>query len=609
MSELKTFVLDYLEHTGGIIEPAAFGIHEILLPEPVAEKWQTAAYQKITFDDGQKDSSVTHLGYNHPFVDQIVTEAHDQPASTRLYINRLRLEKGGLDEIAAQNWSVLNGRVVPQKRAVVARVKCSYIRFNFKAAILTDEKQEHLVSVLMDAHSGRVVQEADKIELLATAVKPDEVLSTLSDAPVRWQPPDGPQLKHPLDQQTLEALLNRARTAVLAEMTQDLTKLQKRVDRFRQLDEARLIEYYDELKKDLEYRLRGATPERRTGLNDKLQAVETERSHKLADVAVRYQVQVNLTLLNVMVIQQSKLIMPVNIENRSTTVKTHAVWDPLLHELELLVCDVCGRSGRRIYLCHNGHLAHENCLAPECVDCKRVFCRDCQKEIGQCSVCHKPLCRHSRIACSECGRGTCQAHTGMCHAADGKPLDLTKKAAPKPEPEPPPQTKPAAQKPLLKARPKPKPKPTPKKQPVTVRPQMPTGVPKPRNMEVIITPDEIGAYVLASREREIALRTWKLDVEEGGIIRHCRCEKGDKCEATSVILRPFDSHYIEKQLLDEITAFRQEYGLPVKKLSYYQAFSLSGVSTPISRFTLAGTWKDQSSILSAQLNFYRLYRS
>jgi hypothetical protein len=36
----------------------------------------------------------------------------------------------------------------------MARVRSIYVRFNFKAAILSDEKQERLVSVLMDAYTG-----------------------------------------------------------------------------------------------------------------------------------------------------------------------------------------------------------------------------------------------------------------------------------------------------------------------------------------------------------------------------------------------------------------------------------------------------------------------
>jgi hypothetical protein len=42
-------------------------------------------------------------------------------------------------------------------------------------------------------------------------------------------------------------------------MQADLTTLQKRVTRFRQLDEARLADYYDTLENDLQGRLRSAS--------------------------------------------------------------------------------------------------------------------------------------------------------------------------------------------------------------------------------------------------------------------------------------------------------------------------------------------------------------
>jgi hypothetical protein len=108
-------------------------------------------------------------------------------------------------------------RPASKTRSTVSRVRSFYVRFNFKAAILSDDKQERLVSVLMDAHTGSRVVDTDLIESRATAVTPDDVLTSLPDAPMRWQPKDGTQLKAPLDETTLSALLERAKTAVLQE--------------------------------------------------------------------------------------------------------------------------------------------------------------------------------------------------------------------------------------------------------------------------------------------------------------------------------------------------------------------------------------------------------
>ena len=445
MSELEQFVLGYLQEIGSIVEPPAYGVYEVLLPEAAAARWRTSAYLRLAFQETGREN-VTLLGYNHPLVEQMVQEVYGHAAASHVYVNGLRLDKTGVDDLALRHWVILNARAQPQLRKTVARVRGTYIRFNFKAAILSDEKQERLVSVLMDAHTGSHVPDMERIELRATAVTADDTLASLPDAPMRWQSPDGAVLKSPLAENTLAALLPRVQDVILQQMKTDLDVLQKRVSRFRQLDEARLTDYYDSLERDLRTRLLNASPERRPGLQDKLTAVQTEREHKLTDLAERYQVRINLTLLNVLVIQQPKLIQAMQIANRSTQTAVYAVWDPLLNRLEPLYCQVCGKAGQRLYLCHNGHLAHEDCLAPACIDCKRVFCRNCAGDVGVCDVCGEPLCRHSQVQCPQCKRHTCQAHLGMCHAQDGQPVDLTAQAAPPPTPAPPPPppTPPAA---------------------------------------------------------------------------------------------------------------------------------------------------------------------
>jgi hypothetical protein len=604
MSELETFVLDYLEEAGSLVEPPAYRIYEVILPEAVAERWDMPAYLQLAFTDTEREETI-RLGYNHPLVEKMVREAHNRFASTCLSINNLRLDKKGIDEMAIKNWAILNARAQPQKRSTVSRVRSFYVRFNFKAAILSDDKQERLVSVLMDVHSGSPVIDADLIESRATAVYADDALTALPDAPLRWQPKDGTQLKAPLDETTLSALLERAKTAVLQEMRADLNSLQKRVTRFRQLDEARLADYYDTLEKDLQTRLKSASDERRPGLQDKLTAVQTERTHKLADLAERYQVRINLTLLNLLVIQQPKLIQAVGIANRSTRISTYAVWDPLHHQLESLQCQVCDRPAQRLYLCHNGHLAHEECLAPACIDCKRVFCQDCAHELGSCDVCHQPLCRHSQLTCPDCGRHTCHEHRGLCHANDGRPVDLTTQSPPKPEPDPPPQPqpKPPASRTPGRAKPpppKPKPKPKPKPTPLIRR------GPKAVRLEVVLDTTVVVAYMLGKRERQLAMRIWELNPEEGGILRNCQCEKGSNCEADGIILRPFPLPYIEKQIRDELTAFANEYGLSPEKIHYHRLTHPNQPPQPIGRFMLFGLWKNEPVLDAARVAFDRL---
>ncbi len=605
MSDLEQFVLDYVQEAGGLVEPPAYGVYEALLPEPVARRWRIPAYLQLTFAETERGDAF-HLGYNHPLVEQMVQEAHGRTASARLYINDLRLDKSGIDDLAVKSWVILNGRAQLQKRATSSRVCHTYIRFNFKAAILSDEKQERLVSVLMDAHTGSRVANAGLIESRATAVAPDVTLASLPAAPLRWQrQKDGPPLKAPLAETTLQALLEQAQTAILQEMQADLAALQKRVSRFHLLDEARLTDYYNSLEKDLRARLQTASADRQPGLQDKLTAVQTERRHKLADLAERYQVQINLTLLNLLVIQQPKIIQPVEIANRSTRISVYAVYDPLLRQLEPLHCQVCGQPGHRLYLCHNGHLAHEECLAPACIDCKRVFCGDCAHEVDECAVCRQPLCRHSQMICPTCGRHTCQAHRELCHANDGRPVALTVPTVAAPA-APPPVAKTPAPAPAAPKGKTPPAKTKPKVIPAPPKPQLPKGTPKPVRMEVILHHNAVAAYLLGKRDREIATRVWELVPEEGGILRNCTCEKGAACRADGMILRPFEVRFIEKQMKDELAAFAAEYYLPLSKIHYNRLSSLNGQPYGVGRFELFGLWKNEEALAEARAAFARL---
>ena len=607
MSTLQSFVLEYFQHVGGLVEPDTAGVHEVVLPDEVAQQWHVPTYQKVAFDE-VAEAHVTRLGFNHPLVEELIASSRLHAASTCVYINDLRLAKTHLADVARDTWGLPNSRVVEQRNATIARVRGTYILFNFKAALVSDEKHEQLVSVVMDANAGHAAVEPHRIVQATNAYEPDATLKTLSHAPMRWGDTAGMAQTGPLASATLHSLLPRAQTAVLRELADPLQSLQQRTQRFRQLDEARLQEYYDEIARDLQQRLATAQPERRISLEDKLTAVAAERTAKLADVAERYQVRLDLTLLNLMVIVQPKLVLPINLANRTTTVQTYAVWDPLLHRLEPLVCRVCGESSPRTFLCHHGHLAHPECLAPSCVDCKRAFCLQCADAVGSCAVCQQPLCRYSRLECKHCSRATCQAHTGLCHAKAGEPAALgvpepapVAPAAPSPSPPPPPAVEPA-------------PKPTAAKPPGRATPQraaqprvrspLPLGIPKPQRIEVIIErePAVVVAYVLASRDRQVATRMWELHAD--GIAVSCQCEKGRGCHENNTVLEPAQVADIDQQVLFAIGKLSWEYGISVEKLRINRR--VAGRLAPQQRFVLQGDWKDEAILNRARAGFRRL---
>ena len=596
MSELTDFVLNALRQAGGLVDPPAFDRYDVLLPDEVARRWQVPVYQRLAFAEApQADNDrepVTAIGYGHPLLETLVEEIRAEPACMQVFINSLRTDKRGLFSLACQALAFPNARLseAPRQGEVVA--VCHYARFNFKAALITDEKWEQLVSVVMDVQAGFAVPELARLEQLVQ-LEDEPAPGRHLPAPVRWLPGQAP-----LSRLVLDTLLERAIDAALRELAAPLGALRRRAARYLELDRARLREYYDDISRDLKRRLDHLPQDqaqRQASLEDKLAAAQAEREAKLADVEAKYRPRVELELINLQFIHQPKVLLPVHIGTRTTTVERTVVWDPLLHRIEPLACDVCGRSATRLMLCSGGHLAHEHCLLPEqCVDCKRVYCRLCTSQMSHCVVCERPVCVPSLNRCAECGRATCREHVGLCHASAGLP------ARPVPEPL---EDKafaqvavlPQAAQPEVKEQPaSPKDKAKTRQAAQLARPirRAPAKI-TPSKIEVYVEPGEpvVNAFVLTKGAKQLAVRSWKLTDE--AIEVSCLCELGYACPVDGRTLEPADPAGIEAQIKEQIEHLRQDYSIPTRRVLYY-AF-VRGVSQQVQRLTLSGEWKTRQS--------------
>jgi len=383
--------------------------------------------------------------------------------------------------------------------------------------------------------------------------------------------------------------------AALDELAVPLETLRRRAARYLELDRARLTEYYDDIARDLQRRIERASDDaRRASLEDKLAAAQAEREAKLADVEAKYRLRVELELINLQVITQPKRLLPVRIENRTARVERTVVWDPLLHRIEPLVCDVCGRAATRLTLCTGGHLAHAECLlAEQCVDCKRVYCCLCADQMSRCVVCDRPVCVHSLNRCRICGRATCREHVGLCHATDGQPARLPPPEPPKSAPPPPP---------VEKVEEKPAPPPTPPRakkarRKTTARTarrahrpvKKPPRAPVPYKIEVYVEPDApvVNGFVLTKGRKQIAVRSWELT--DDGLLVTCQCEKWYRCPADGTMLEPADVSGIEAQIEEQIEALRREYGIPTRRV--FRHIIVHGAPRQVPRLVLRGEWK------------------
>jgi hypothetical protein len=326
--------------------------------------------------------------------------------------------------------------------------------------------------------------------------------------------------------------------------------------------------------------------------------LERERRTKTEDVRARYGLRVELELVNTLLITQPKVTIPVSISNRTATIRRTVVWDPLMHRLEPLVCDVCGLPGDGLHLCTGGHLAHVACLAPQCVDCRRVYCQLCASQINTCVVCQQPVCRQSLITCSTCGRGACREHQGLCHAADGQPAVLTVTPARAPEKAP---EKPAAAAPAkpAAATPRGKPKAPPVGQaPAKAMPVAPTVTAVRIDIQVYEDKPLIVAFVMRSTRRVLATRV--IELKSNGVNVACQCEK-PSCPADGYTHRPAPVAYIAEQVGEFLEELRQEYLVPGKKVHYLYMHDRTVQERP--KLVLPPVWRDPERLAEATRGF------
>jgi len=618
MSQLSDFVLNFCREVGGIVEPPAYGVSAVLLPDEVARRLQIEPYQHLAFDDtpATEDSQPgqpTLLYYGHPLVERMLEDVRRRPASVRMAVTGLRLEKRGLAEAARQALACPNGHLAAAPHAEETPALGHYVRFNFKASLVTDEKHEQLTSVLMHVQGGYAVLEQtapEEVAVLQPELPPDA--AHLPVVPLAWLPGrrderDGPPLLpagsgDPLSEAVMAGLLERAQTAACVDLAAPLETLGHRAARHLELDRARLEQYYADLQHDLERRVARADEERRAGLLGKLHALQLERQNKLLDVEAKYALRLTLELINASVIVQPKIVLPMCLENRSVTVTRWAAWDPLLHRIEPWVCDACGLPSYRLYLCSGGHLAHKECLAPQCVDCKRIYCQLCSQEMQTCAVCQRPVCVHSLNRCDTCGRGTCREHRGLCHADNGQPARLTPAVA-EPAPAPaavPPSPEPAKPEKRQKA---PKAAAAPKVgAAAALRRKASRQQAVGQRIEVYAEASlpVIRAWVFGAK-RELAVRSWELMAE--GIHIQCECEKGIDCGRTGLLMRPAPPDRIEVQMQAEIDLLRQEYQVPAKRVSFF--YVVNDMARPEHRLLLRGHWKEGTWLSLARQGFER----
>ena len=425
LSGLRRLTVDILRALGAEVDEVSGELVDVLVPEKEQAQLDGVGFLRLAFDPevAASDPDAQYVSVGSPLAGRIVSLGQQLGYATRWYVKGLRWSRRQAIDLNRWQVKLTNARFLPSSGVELA-FACHHVLFSFKVAYISDEKREELHTVVVDANSGQMAPLLQQIwEGLPDSLDDEyRFPESLRPAGASWPAPvclavqpesqlaDMDQLP---EAEALAGLYHRAAELLQSQIAGTLGAYQGRAARRLEMECLRIEAFYDDSEVELRKRLdRAESEERRYSIGLKLEANRLDRAHKLADIAAKHQFRVVVTPLSAAFITQSKVRTHVRIENRYASAELSVVLNPLTGQLEPPTCQSCREAATSIHLCANGHAVCDGCVRL-CAFCRREYCRDCG--VGSCAVCRRPICAHSQVICSTCGRITCHEDRNRCH--------------------------------------------------------------------------------------------------------------------------------------------------------------------------------------------------
>ncbi len=342
---IEAFVLAAVEHLGGAAERRADGLYTILWEAEERTRLETRqlAFHPDALEDDADAEMVTH---GSPTLDGILHRvgAHGHVAEAFLLLPGGTLR--GIQERLVRAYRFHDASWTPGEGRpwwVPAGV------FLFRARFLSDSREEELVEVALNLTDGRLLRRLDEaIERHGLAPEPWEAWPVTAELPVEatWAAASGE-----LERRLLASLGRRRR------------ELEGRLRR----ETARAGGYYDEIVGELQEQVTLLLPgdPKRAALELKMRAASVEREGRLAELAAKYRLEVEVALLSVLRLHLPRLIVSGTLAGKRHTVDLPLVWDPVEQAGEPVRCRRCATFTYEVGLARSGAPACPACLAAE----------------------------------------------------------------------------------------------------------------------------------------------------------------------------------------------------------------------------------------------------
>jgi hypothetical protein len=341
-SPLESFLRDYVETVGGVWDEIEPQVYDLLLPAGTAGE---PGMLRVAFDP---EALPEHPGaqlasFGTPLVDRLLDDAARRGRFAQFYVVGLNLAPHDLPGRARRALTLTAGLRLHVER--VRPLHFTQAVYFFQAAFLSDEREQEILPVGLDLHYGR--QNRHLEQLLDPARLTDRPAEPLAEA----------------RRLSLAAGYPIAREQVVRSVAPLANVRARELDERLGKQEARMSRYYADLREELEGQARRGRskdedPER---LAARRAALDREEQLRVAELRQKNTLRVELRLLNLVAVQQPKLLLTTRVTSEKAAAPLELVWDPLVEALEAPPCPSCGVPGFSFELTRQGRLACPNC--------------------------------------------------------------------------------------------------------------------------------------------------------------------------------------------------------------------------------------------------------
>jgi hypothetical protein len=325
-SPLEEFVRDYVEVTGGAWDEVEPQVYDVLLP--ATEPGEGQCIVRITFDP---EALPEHPGsqlasYGTPLIDRLLADAVARGRFARLYVIGLNLAPHDLAGHVRRALTLPPDFQLQPERARALHFPQGV--FWFRATFISDQKEQEIVPVVLDLHYGRQVRHLE--QLLDHSRLAEQPATPLPEA----------------RRLSLAAAYPLARERVVPTVAALANQRAREVNDHTERQIARMVRYYSDLCSELEEQVTRAQArsEDVSKFAGRREALEREERFRVAELRQKSALRVELRLLNVLVVEQPKLLIQTPVLMKGKPVAAlEVVWDPLVDAVEAVPCPECGK--------------------------------------------------------------------------------------------------------------------------------------------------------------------------------------------------------------------------------------------------------------------------